>query len=357
MQKRDDILDVFCPNDKCVSLVRVSKTNTVYGYDDITEMLQKYEVYHGRTIGILIRNGENLYIGWTDEEKINISDDNMFFTPETKQVNSEDENKTQNTSVEEMVSRYFIFSILQGALQNKKMFTLPDTVKADFTRPSEHIIYSVADTWLCDNRYGTFDEMIKKCNSVIKSGDYVLTLDYEYDNEGYRSHSYYRNLTGGLAMYARGIYQIRLVEKNDEDPKYHTNDYNYYISLVKNDSDWVYRNGTYCDRKRESYALFEVYDCEFINLTYMNSTWLKYVITTQNLGDKGRFSHFANTVRYLNDALKFVKEREAEEAKYLKPYVEITDDMWVALSEWKLAKGVRVINDYQAKRFAKSFNG
>lgn len=353
LQQREDIVDVFCPNDKCVALVRISKTGEYYGYNDIVEMLTEYEVYHGMTIGILIRNGENLYVGWTDDEKINIKDDNFFYAPETKQVNEEDESNVENTSVKEMVSRYFVFSILQGALCNSKLLTLPEWVKPDFTRPSEYIIYSVADTWLTDNRYGTFEEMIKKCNSRIMKGDYILALEWNNDKEGERGHSDYRNLTRHVSMQDRGIYQIRLVEENTS--QYRFSDYKYYISLKKNwDDKYVYTGGyNYHERQRDAFALYRVFDDEFINLTYMNSTWLKYVITTQNLGDgRRKLAHFANTIRYLNDALKFIKEREEEEAKWLSRYIEITDDMWAALSEWKLEKGVRSINDYQAKRFA-----
>lgn len=352
LQSRDDILDVFCPNDKCVSLVRVSKTGTYFGYDDVGELLAEYEVYHGLRIGILIRNGENLYMGWTDESKINIPDD-MFYAPGTKFVsNSEDAGET--TSIEEAVSRYFIFSILQGALQNKQMLTLPEGVKADFSKPSEYIIYSVADTWLCDNRYGTFDEMIDKCNSKITVGDYVLSLEWNNDKDGYRGHSSYRNLTRGLSVRDRGIYPIRLIEENND--KYSFGDYRYYVSLQKNyDDEYVWRGSNLYERKRDAYALFQIYEDEFINLTYMNSTWLKYVITTKNLGTKKyRLSNFAEAIRYLNDALKFIKEREKEEAKYIGQYVDnITEDTWVQVTEFKLEKGVRNINDYQAKRFAK----
>lgn len=359
---RDDVFDTFCPNDKCISLIRVSKTGAFYGYNYVLEILEKYEVYHGMTIGILIRNGENLYIGWTDDEKININDDNFFYAPEDKKViNEEDEGRMKKTSVNEMVSRYFVFSVLQGALCNSKLLTLPENVKPDFTRPSEYIVYSVADTWLTDNRYGTFDEMIKKCNSRIIAGDYVLTLEYQSDKEGYRGHSDYRNLTRDVCIRDRGIYQIRLVERHtdEEIEKDHwLSKVKYYISLKKNyDDEVVYRGYNCYKRKRDAYALFQVYDDEFINLTYMNSAWLKYVITTQHLGDtRRRLGHYAEAVRYLNDALKFIKKREEEEAKWLGQYVEITDDMWASLSEWKLEKGVRSINDYQAKRFAKWYN-
>ncbi len=362
LKYRDDIVDVFCPNDKCISLIRISKTGEYYGWCDIREMLTEYEVYHGMTIGILIRNGENLYIGWTDDEKININDDNFFYAPEDKKViNEEDKDRMKETSVNEMVSRYFVFSILQGALCNSKLLALPEEVNPDFTRPSQYIIYSIADTWLTDNRYGTFDEMIKKCNSRIIAGDYVLTLEYQSDNEGYRGHSDYRNLTRDVSIKDRGIYQIRLVERHtDEEIKnnHWLSKVKYYISLKKNyDDEVVYRGYNCYERKRDAYALFRVYDDEFINLTYMNSAWLKYVITTQHLGDtRRRLGHYAEAIRYLNDALKFIKKREEEEAKWLSQYVEITDDMWASLSEWKLEKGVRSINDYQAKRFAKWYN-
>lgn len=370
LQKREDIVDVFCPNDKCVSLVRISKTNSYYAYDDIKEMLCEFEVYHGMTIGILIRNGENLYIGWTDDEKINIHNDNFFYTPDTKQVDEEDVSKHETTSVTEMVSRYFVFSILQGALCNTDIIALPEEVKADFTRPSEYIIYSVADTWLTDNRYGTFADMVARCNSRIVAGDDILSIEWNGDGKSERGilggYGYTRSFerdhndsrrTGDVAVHDGAIYKIRLVEK-DEEAKWESDKIKYFVSLKKNDNmGYVYRGGDFHERQRDAYALFRVYTDEFINLTYMNSTWLKYCITTQNLGSgKDRLTHFAETVRYLNRALKFVKEREVEEAKWLGQYVEITDDMWAALSEWKLEKNVRSINDYQAKRFAKWYN-
>lgn len=363
LQKREDVVDVFCPNDKCVSLVRISKTGTYYAYDEIKEMLDEFDVYHGMTIGILIRNGENLYIGWTDDEKINIHNDNFFYTPDTKQVDEDDVNEHETTSVTEMVSRYFVFSILQGALCNTDIITLPEEVKADFTRPSEYIIYSVADTWLVDNRYGTFADMVERCNSRIIAGDDILSIEWNADGSGYgytRSFKRDHNCscrTGDVSVHDGAIYKIRLVEK-DEEANWKSDKIKYFVSLKKsNNLDYVYRGGDFHERQRDAYALFRVYKDEFINLTYMNSTWLKYCITTQNLGDgKKRLTHFAETVRYLNKALKFVKEREEDEAKWLGQYVEITDDMWAALSEWKLEKNVRNINDYQAKRFAKWYN-
>ena len=43
-------------------------------------MLDWTEKYRGRCIGILLRDGENLYITWTDEDRISFKDD-FFFRP------------------------------------------------------------------------------------------------------------------------------------------------------------------------------------------------------------------------------------------------------------------------------------
>ena len=362
LKTKPSIVEMFCPNEKCVALLRVSKTGKHYGYCNtpVGDILDTYEVYHGKKIGILIRNGENLYLGWTDDEKINIPED-MFFSPSEKVVSDEDAAKVQNTPVEEMVSRYFVFSILQGVLDNQHILSLPEGVKADFTKQSEYIVYSVADAWLADNRYGTFKEMVERANSRISVGDSILALETLSDGKytggmyGYydfdRDHNFSRR-TRDVRFSDGEIYTINLIENFDGRPEY-------YVSLIKNGSDYVYRNGYYEERQRDAYARFRVYDNEFINLTYFNSAWLKYVITTKNLGGYGRMNNYAETIRYLHKALAFVKDREkTEQALIEKYYPQLSENTeWMAeLSEWKLAKNVRQITDYQAKRFAKYMN-
>lgn len=60
-------------------------------------MLSEYELLHGNTIAILIRDGENLYIGWTDDDKVQVKDENMFLKPETKEIVNEDEKNIHNS--------------------------------------------------------------------------------------------------------------------------------------------------------------------------------------------------------------------------------------------------------------------
>ena len=105
-------------------------------------------------------------------------------------------------------------------------------------------------------------------------------------------------------------------------------------------------------------ANFELYDGEYINLTYLNSVWLEYVVTNKSLGDWriGDIAvDYAYAIRYLKTALDHIRKREEGEKALLDaidPSI-CQDAEWpVKLSEWKLCAGVRTITEYQAKRFA-----
>ena len=67
----------------------------------------------------------------------------------------------------------------------------------------------------------------------------------------------------------------------------------------------------------------------------------------------GKEVSYAYSMRYLNKALKYIREREKEECRLLSQYMELPKEWQVSLSEWKMEKNVYTITDYQAKRFAK----
>lgn len=72
----------------------------------------------------------------------------------------------------------------------------------------------------------------------------------------------------------------------------------------------------------------------------------------------GKEVTYAYAIKYIKTALDFIRKREAEEKEYLDAVDStITQDPdWpLRLSEWKLAKGVRQITPYQAKRFSKYY--
>lgn len=174
LKYREDLRDIFAPPEKSISLIRISRNSIQYGINEhVANMLKEYETYHGRQIGILIRDGENLWMGWTDEDRINIYDGNAFLNPK-EEITSTDDDTGSSSTKEEIASRYFVFSILQGVLQKQKMILLPD--EASVFKSNPYVIYSMADGWLEDNRFGTFADIVKRINSQpLKVGDMVLT--------------------------------------------------------------------------------------------------------------------------------------------------------------------------------------
>lgn len=402
LKHNDEAVNIFCPNDKCVSLVRISKSNIQYGFTDTVygPMLEKYDAYHGKTIGILIRNGENLYIGWTDEEKVNIPED-FFYSPQSKIYAADEAPTVETTTKEEFVSRYFVMSVLQGVLDNENILPLPE--KVSVAKPSKYIVLSYADKWVTDNRFGNLRDIVDKTKGHYKKGNYILSI--ERLNDG-RYDSYYGNRdferdrnnsrrTGDVSISNGKIYRINLVDKvyynvhtvkteigelqrwseqygwhkyTDEDFKKRNvtlikteQEYSpeVYVSLPKSNFDYIYNGGRYTPRQREARANFRLFDGEFIDLTYLNSVWLKYVITTRRLGysESKAEGNFANMIRYLNIALQFIIKREIKEAELIKKFYPDLDSIseWqIKLSEWKLKHEVNNLTEYQAKRFSKT---
>lgn len=70
IRHRQDLRDIFAPPEKSISLICVSRNRIQYGCNPtVANMLKAYETYHGNQIGILLRDGENVWIGWTDIDK------------------------------------------------------------------------------------------------------------------------------------------------------------------------------------------------------------------------------------------------------------------------------------------------
>ncbi|MCC2254621.1 hypothetical protein LKD70_09350 [Ruminococcus sp. CLA-AA-H200] len=171
LKYRDDLFNLFAPSDKSISLTRISRNNIQYGNNPVVaNMLEKYNTFHGSQVGILIRDGGNLWIGWTEEERINITED-VFLKPKTDITTVEDYSGT--STKEEIASRYFLFSILQGVLHNNQMLHLPEGTSV--FKKSPYVVFSMADAWLEDNRFGSFSEIVERTNQPLHVGDMVLT--------------------------------------------------------------------------------------------------------------------------------------------------------------------------------------
>lgn len=422
-------MDTFAPNERCVVLVRVSRTGVSQGANDnlpYSNIIKDYQYYHGRTVGIIIRNGENLYLGWTDEKRINIDDDLIIsnvvtsvepvketvYTSAFQEEQAKEKQKHQARAfVEGVISRAFVYNILQGIVEHSSLLPLPAGVT--LAKQSEYVVYAVADKWLSDNRFGSFTKIVERCNDRVQPGDMLLTVQRlvaeRYGNsrgqwgffrtwenvrgrgDANRTHDVVADdctlYPANLVEYDEPIDMVKFFEhfageprekwrelrmsksdferryqhsKDDEDVQYAVADEvehyqiqkrHVFVSLEKRDS-WHYQG----DAPR---ANFELYDGEFINLTYMNSIWLEWVITNKTLGDwnvGGNYVDYSYAIRYLKTALDFVRSREAEERSLIDAVNAdvCKDPNWpLKLSEWKLNAGIRTITPYQAKRFVR----
>jgi hypothetical protein len=119
-----------------------------------------------------------------------------------------------------------------------------------------------------------------------------------------------------------------------------------YVSLEKGEN-W--------ETGKKSRANFELYSDEYLNLTFLNTVLLKYVITTRNLGARDTYDgrNFSGLLPYLNRAMEFLKEREKEEEKLLSKYMNLPNEWQMDVSRFKMEKNVHRLSDYQAKRFCK----
>lgn len=406
--------EVFCPTRRCVTLVRVSRDNKKFTcHETYANMLDMTEKYRGRAIGILIRDGEKLFMGWTDEEHINFPDE-LFFHPGVSEENAIEKSRYESDEdfekrmerlrlkqLDQAIGRSFIFSVLQGVV-DRKMIAFPDGVTVRVNRPSDFVVRNYADAWITDERYGTFDSMIARCNETVMQGDSILMMQSLCAERRDRSYGWRddrwnndrgigdKNRTHDVFACDGTIYKINKVvvisdytiQYEDDDGTLQTSNYNERtedeiknilcrVRNWKNPKVISITNSTehlYISLKKQysmsgtARANFEIFTNEFVNLTYMNSTWLEYVIQTQKTGVivvGGVSVNFAHLIPYMKKALDFVRKREAEELAILLPFVpEIQKDPeWPAkLSEWKLENGVRVITEYQAKRFAKTWD-
>ena len=238
LRYREDIQDIFAPPGKSISIIRVSRNNIqFFDSDKAANMLEAYEAYHGKKIGILVRNGENLYLGWTDEDRISIPGENAFLQPKTEEAS---EDYRASSTKEEIASRYFLFSILQGILG--KFLNLPEGTSV--FKPSKYVVLSMAEGWIEDSRFGSFADIVGRTNDQpLQVGDQVLTTirvtrDDTYDSFTGKSTRYQKynnnrgrgdkNRTHDAVLANNTVYRINVIDVYE----YYTNHCEKYLSLV-----------------------------------------------------------------------------------------------------------------------------
>lgn len=197
LKHRPDIRNLFVPGEKCIAVLKASRNGKYKApHEQFSNMLKDYEAYHGKQIAIMVRNGENVYIGWTDDERVLISTDDVFYVPKAASYSQETETEMR-TSKTDMVSRLYIMSLVQGLKDNTHLITLPDDV--NILKQSSYIIFSAAEGWLTDNTYGTYESILAKSAGIpLKEGDYILTAMNIGRDDGFRTRNDRYNNNRGI---------------------------------------------------------------------------------------------------------------------------------------------------------------
>ena len=425
LKNREDIRELFCPTEKGISFVRISREGIGYAASDqVANVLKTYRKFRGKMTAVLVRDGENLYIGWADEEKISVSGEKVFNRPGTSVSYSslDDEKEMERVDPEstekDMVSRYFLYAILQGLLKRGDIISVPRGSEMGLS--SSLVRFASGEGGIEEKRYPPLTDLIAKYSAPAEKGDMVLTLlrvtrddlyrstrNMSYNNNRGRGE---RNLTHDVSIPDCSVKQINLVtheyaatvlcrcsEEKEEtkhtcelprkmDPeealqyiasktwdfseKYSrslqkrirrypvsvsevSDTPHCYISCVKE-----YCRGQYDSTVKKARANLEVFSDEYINLTFLNSVWVAYAISHQNIGTiqagNKDIDSYAHLIKYLQKALDFLKKREEEEAELLGAYIDVgaCPEWPVYLSEWKFGQGIHAVNKRNARKAA-----
>lgn len=344
----DEVFESFCPQKKCITFFRVSRKNEISYFNDKMDCLDSYAMLHGKKIGFAVRNGEKLYLGWLEEEwepeRTLTFDENVILHAGKTEVTPGD--TAVSTPLGERVSRMFALNVLRGLLNNRKIVELPDG--EDLLKPSKYVIHNYADVWLDDNRYGDFAALVRNLHYYDREKDVILLICSLSESWSSHKNGTVRGLEEAQVNRTHdcsvrsGINRINMIDEKG----------NIYVSAVKEYSAYGARSN------------FLIHKREFMNLTFMNSLWLKYYIMTKKIGNFGekldQFGRrtcldYAYMIPYFKQALEYLVLREEEEAALIGKYVNLNEHLeWqVKLSHWKIIKNVHQITDYQARRFVK----
>lgn len=325
------LLEHICPTNKGVSFLKMRNAS---GKFELNNTVMKFiEDTMPNQIGVLVRNGENTWLTWLDSDKVSFSQDSFA------SVSSQE----KEPSVKLIQSRYYVFNIILGLIERGEMLQL-DHVPVDvFSDPS--IILSNADSQITDSTYIELGNLLHILNDYSKAEDPIFVLNSFTDQAKY--HSYYG---GGTTERGRGDNALT----NDTSVKRGMNK----IRGIDYFSDFTYRfyvagvKGRHFGREAKISPSLYIENDEFINIKFLTSSLIDYYIHTKRIG------HISNSGRYVNYShmlpiLFEIKEELEKQEKEDRLYIVAKDYDLNLLTSFKIIHDVRVVSEYQAKRYSK----
>ena len=276
----DLAVNIFCPTEKCISVFRNASQKYASLYNVYGKLINEIEFWRANQIGILIKDGENLWLVWVDEE-ITINND-LFMTD--KSINNENTINLGQTRLRSYQSlnirnRDLLLLIIKMLISDKLIELNNINNDLDIFN-HEQIVISSADNFIDDNRYPSLSKFMY--NTKNNLGDKIFLLK---TITGERWDSYLNKyVDSSYGIYNRGYnaeiekHSITKISKIENDV-YYKNYKNYYILAPS--KKWSKKYNDYKTRN----VNIEIYSDEFINLKYVTLDMVNYWIDSKNVGN------------------------------------------------------------------------
>ena len=345
----DEMSKLLCPAEKCMTFFKVSRSGKHFVHDKSKDIIEELEYYHGNQLGIIIKNGDNVYVAYIDPEIY--LQDNLFISENTKEtVVVAGETKLRDTEMKPMINRKLLFIMMQAIIDNSNIF---EEFKNSNIMKHHRIIFSNADAQITSSKYPSFTACFD-AKDEIKEGDEIFVSDIhngsvtrrsdwgngyieEHRSRGYENRGRDAQIESGITRISiKELYDIRYLKQVKEESPY-------WISVNKDEYEQLLKDGGIV-KKEEVYKYFvsckrdipeylrrytfgsrinnvnlEIYREEFMSIMWINSNYVKSWIDSADCTGGKDFVYFANNLKQL---LCHLIEREKKEFTHINQYTQ-----------------------------------
>lgn len=324
LKTSDALLEHFCPSNKAIVFLKQRRSEGTYELNNtVMRFIQNTMPNH---IGMLIRNGDNVWLTWLDDTSIHLNEDS--FGSKASQ---------EDLTVDLLKSRHYLNNILLGFLERGDYLQLDHPVSNLFE--DKDIIFATADNQIVDTTYLTLSELLNSVNHYNNPGDPIYLFNAIRDSR--------TNVGRGIDTY-RGRGENGLTDGAFVDNGYRTiND----IDTLNDMDQHVYIQATRRAWDTNKVNLYIEAD-EYINLKFLTSHLIDYYIQSKRIGNltnTRRYVDYVHMLPILFDIKAILLKQEKED----RLHIPAKDYNLNLLTTFKITHNVRNITPYQAKRYSK----
>lgn len=324
LKTSDALLDHLCPTTKGITFLKQRNSQGSYELNNtVMRFIRNNMPNH---IGMLIRNGENVWLGWLDDKDIKLNDDSF---------NSKASQET--LTIDLLKSRHYLNNILLGFLERGDYLQLNHTITNLFNDPG--IIFSNADKQLTDTTYIPLAELLTSVNQYNQADDPIYLFNSIRDSRtsnGRGVDTYRGRGENGLsdgAIVHEGYQRINGIDV--------LNDLQEHVYVQAKKYPW----------STNKVNLYIEPD-EYINLKFLTSDLIDYYIQSKRIGNLSNTRRYVDYVHMLPILFK-IKDILIKQEKEDCLHIPAKDYDLNLLTAFKITHNVRNITTFQAKRYSK----